>query len=469
MRPETIREWLSTEPAFREVASFVCRQGVEAYLVGGTVRDLLVGRDSYDMDLAVVGDALGLARRVADAVGGAYYPMDPERDVARVVVWPRQSLGSSQLSVGQRRAGALRVIDLAGLRAATIEEDLRVRDYTVNAMAVPLCSPERGLLDPTGGRKDLEARTLRATHSGAFDDDPLRLLRGVRLRQALGWEIAPETERLMRVWAPSLSRVSPERVRDELAQVLSLGGAAGGLAYAHGLGVLAPALAGVDGAALSGGIAVVGRLERLEPAWEPAGRVEDDVRALRTVLDDLGQWLRAHWEEELSGGRTRRVALKLAALLYALGDSAGGVAARLHLSAREVRLVAGAVTSAHGLREGGASRPPSRLAIYRYFRRAGEAGVAGAILALAADPGLDGPGREGLEAYAAALLRAWFGERREVIDPPSLLTGSEVMAELGIGPGPRVGEALEALREAQVQGLVATPEEARQYLRERRS
>jgi len=450
MRPEAIREWLSSESVFGEVASFVCCQGAEVYLVGGTVRDLLVGRDSYDMDLAVTVDAMGLARRVADAVGGAYYSMDAERDVARVVVG---------------RGGAQRVIDLAGLRAGTIEEDLRARDFTANAMAVSLCSPEGGLLDPTGGRRDLEARTLRVTHPGAFGDDPLRLLRGVRLRQSLGWQVAPETERLMRAWAPSLTRVSPERVRDELAQVLCLDGAAGGLGYAHALGVLVPALPGVEGAALSDGIAVVGRLERLDPIWDQARRGGEELRALRGLFGGLQPWLRVHWGEALSGGRARRVALKLAALLYPLGDSAGDVAARLHLSTREARLVATAVMSAHCLQEGGASGLPSRVAIYRYFRRAGEAGVAGAVLALAADPELGGSGREGLAAYVAALLRAWFGERQEVIDPPLLLTGGEVMDELGIGPGPRVGEALGALREAQVQGLVTTREEAREYLR----
>lgn len=443
MRPEAIQSWLAAEPAFREAAAFVCRQGIAVYLVGGTVRDLLVGRASYDMDLAVAGDALGLARRLADAVGGAYVAMDPERDVGRVVV---------------RRGGEPRLIDLAGLRAGTIEDDLRARDFTANALAVPLCAPEWGILDPTGGRDDLEARTLRVTHTGAFEDDPLRLLRGVRLRESLGWSIAPETERLMRAWAPALRRVSPERVRDELALILSLDGAAGGLAYAHALGLLAPALAEMSEAALAAGIAAVEGLERLEHAWGRDGAPDD--APTRGLPDALGGRLRAHLQEELSGGRTRGIALKLAALLYPAHDAAGSVAERLRLSAREARLVAGAVAAAHRLWEGDLVRPSSRLETYRYFRRAGEAGVVGALLAWAVSGG-----GEAEAAYIFGLLRAWFDEHRTAIDPPPLLTGREVMDELGMPPGPGVGRALEALREAQVQGLVRTPEEARGYLR----
>ena len=446
MRPEAIHAWLAAEPVFREAAAFVCRQGIAVYLVGGTVRDLLAGRASYDMDLAVAGDAMGLARRLADAVGGAYVAMDAERDVARVVV---------------RRTGEPRLIDLAGLRAGSIEDDLRARDFTANALAVPLCAPERGVLDPTGGREDLKARTLRVTHGAAFEDDPLRLLRGVRLRASLGWSIAPETERLMRAWAPALRRVSPERVRDELALILSLDAAAGGLAYAHALGLLEPALPAVNGAALSAempaGIAAVAGLERLERAWGRDNASDEEL--LWALPDALGGRLRAHLQEELSGGRTRRIALKLAALLYPAGDVAGPVAEGLRLSAREVRLVAGAVEAAQRLRGGDLTRPPSRIETYRYFRRACEAGVAGALLAWAVS------GSGNAEAtHVATLLRAWF-EERTAIDPPPLLTGREVMDELGISPGPGVGRALEALREAQVQGLVRTPDEAREYLR----
>ncbi|HHX44300.1 MAG TPA: CCA tRNA nucleotidyltransferase [Chloroflexi bacterium] len=442
MNSRAVREWLAAEPVFREAAVYLCHQGIAVYLVGGTVRDLLVGRPSYDMDLAVGGDALGLARRLADAIGGAFVPMDPARDVARVVV---------------RRTGEERLIDVARLRAGTIDEDLRARDYTANALAIPLCNPEQGVLDPTGGRADLEAQTLRATHAGAFDDDPLRLLRGVRLRAALGWSIAPETERLMRTWAPALRRVSPERVRDELMQILALEDAADGLAYAHALGLLTPALPLLEGAALDVGIRRVAALERLEPLWSASGAPPS------ALPDVLRQHLRTYWREALSAGRTRWMVTKLAALLEPRLDVAGSTAEGLRLSVREVRLVAGAVEAAHQLREDGWTAPPSPLAIYRYFRRAGEAGVAGALLSWAAAGGADEvvPG-----AVTSALVRAWFEEHRQVVNPPPLLTGGEVMAELGLAPGPRVGRALEALREAQVQGLVRTAAEARAYLRE---
>ena len=116
------------------------------YMVGGAVRDILVGRDVHDLDLVIPSNVLRIARKLADVVGGAYYPLDEERDTARIVLIQDDK---SRL-----------VVDIASLRGKGIEEDLRGRDFTVNAIAVDLHKPEN-LIDPLHGAADLQARRLR--------------------------------------------------------------------------------------------------------------------------------------------------------------------------------------------------------------------------------------------------------------------------------------------------------------------
>src|SRR5262245_4059512 len=150
---------LAWPPALREIASRL-PPGTEAYLVGGAVRDLLLGRPLVDLDLAVPRGALPLARRLADGLGAAFVTLDAERGVARVV-WERD---------GRRLE-----VDVADFRAGDLEGDLRARDVTINAMALPLHG-EYGqrLVDPAGGRDDLARRIVRLLAPAVLADDPLR-------------------------------------------------------------------------------------------------------------------------------------------------------------------------------------------------------------------------------------------------------------------------------------------------------
>jgi tRNA nucleotidyltransferase/poly(A) polymerase len=423
--------WLAELPLRRRVLDLVRASGQRAYLVGGTVRDALLGRPSCDLDLAIVGAAMPLARQVADRLYGAYVPLDAARDVARVVVTV---------------AGAQQHIDFAALRAADIIGDLCARDYTVNAMGVALDDPTGALLDPTGGRADLAARRLRVVRAEAFHDDPLRILRGVRQSGTLGFQLTEETMALARAHLPELRRVSAERIRDELAQILAPEEAAPVLALAGELGALEtlfPALG--------------------EGRWRAGARV---VAALGVALvtPRLAPYraaLAQHLAEEITFGRARSVAFKLAALLSALP---GGVAAarqiaqHLRLSAAEVRLVGAALGGSAWVRA--QTVAPAPLDIYRYYRTAG---VEGALLAVAQTITAGEDVTHCGEA-AAALLRGWFAEHDTVADPPALLSGSEVIATLGLTPGPAVKEAIGRLREAQVQGLVRTRADAVAYL-----
>jgi tRNA nucleotidyltransferase (CCA-adding enzyme) len=188
-----------------------------AYLVGGAVRDLLRGADPLDLDITVEGDARSAARAVADRLGSE--TREYERFGTADVVLPD---GTYHLVTARQEVydepGALPRVS-----AASLDDDLRRRDFTINAMAIGLSGDDLGhLYDPTGGVADMEAGAVRVLHERSFLDDPTRLLRAVRYGSRLGFALDPETERLAReaVAADALSSVSGARIRDELMDLL---------------------------------------------------------------------------------------------------------------------------------------------------------------------------------------------------------------------------------------------------------
>jgi tRNA nucleotidyltransferase/poly(A) polymerase len=195
--------------------------GEAAWVVGGSVRDELLGlREALDVDV-VCADPERAARAFARVSGGAPFPISTRHGAWRVV----------------HDDG--RTADFTPLHG-TIEEDLSRRDFTVNALARPLAGD--GLVDPFGGRADLDARTLRHVSDGVFDDDPLRLLRAVRLQDRLGLRLAPGTAQLVREKAQLVGRAAGERILAELEQLSPQGFAA-----LEELGLLAPLGGSLDG------------------------------------------------------------------------------------------------------------------------------------------------------------------------------------------------------------------------------
>ena len=462
---QRLERWLQASRLRQAGVRFIRAQDVTAYLVGGTVRDALLGRESHDLDLAVPRGGLALARALADHVGGAYVPLDVERDVARVVAGSRRDRQH---------------IDIAGLRAEGIIEDLWARDYTINAMAVLLSDDLGPLVDPTGGLDDLAERVLRVVRADSFEDDPLRILRGVRLRGALGFALTPDTESLARTWLPALARVSAERVRDELFRVLELADAATSLGYAASLGALGALVRGwrISDEASAQGLRTLAAFERVFGEWMIGCDVGSDPSGLPKAMASLGQYrarLGGIWSEALSADRSRWVLLKLAAFLASGepgSDQATLVGKALHLSSRECRYLARAVAAADLSASHNQAQVPDALLIHRFFRQTGEPGLGGTAIAVVQalvsssgaenDPSLAASVRRAMD-----LWRAWFEDSHGVVNPPQLLSGREVMEALGLQPGPAIGAALIALREAQVLGLVDTRKDAIRYLRQR--
>ncbi len=471
----------------KRIIRFLTQAVASCYISGGYVRDLVLGRQAKDIDFVVPAGAIPLARRLADDTGGAFYALDEETDAARIV-YPSPSRW---------------VVDLAAMRGPDILADLRARDFTVNAMAVDIrdCfEPEPTIIDPCAGQSDLAAGILRATSEQAFRQDAVRLLRAVRFVATLNLRIEPRTESWLRRDADLITRPSAERKRQELALIVAAQGAADHLRRMDELGLLQhvlPKLAKLKGVTQSAPhihdvfehtLVTIAQAERLG-AFPDAQLGQDEEEFLSPFSAELGE----HFGQIVSEGRTRATLLKFAAMLHDVGkpstrtiepdgrilasghDSAGSgiaeaVLRRLRFSAREIRLVGTIVK--HHMRPGRLlkSGPVTRRVIYRFFRDTGDAGIDVLILALADQLATRG---ETLErdhwrdylGLAQLMLESYYRKPQEVVDPPRLVTGQDVMSELGLAPGPRVGELLETVREAQVEGQLQTREEALEFLR----
>lgn len=466
------------------------------WMVGGAVRDVMLGRRLHDVDFAVDGNGLAVARVVADALRGAFYPLDAERGVGRIVL---------------AREGENLTLDFARLRGPDIYADLVGRDFTINAIAVPLAAPET-CLDPLRGTMDLRARIVRMCSPTALADDPIRGVRAVRLAAQLGFKIDKDTRAAIRSQANALVHVSPERQRDEFIRCLGGPQPAAAVRALDALGLLPhliPELQPLKGLAQSPPhtldawehtLAVVTRLEDVIHVLGPVHDVDaasDLILGLVSV--QLGRYrlpLSEHLQQPLAGDRPVRWTLMLAALLHDAAkpqtrsvDPDGrirflgheglsaelvvGVMTRLRFSNEEIKraqtIVANHMRPRQLTREG----TPSARAIYRFFRDTGAAGVDIILLSLADYLGKFGSGPPPQDEWAhhlagcARMLQAYYEKRETAVAPPALITGDDLMRELGLAPGPLLGQLLEAVREAQAAGEIADRESALNFVRQR--
>lgn len=465
---------------------------IRVWLVGGAVRDILLGRQTTDFDFVVEGNALNLARRLADELSGAYYPLDRERGIGRILL----------LSSDAKRY----TLDISDMRGGTIETDLRGRDFTANALAV-LLEPPYEWIDPMHGVKDIKERVLRLCNTTALLDDPVRSLRAVRLSVGLSFRLAKETIQHMRHVSPLIQTVSIERVRDEIMLLLDLprpGAAIRLLNHMDFLPHIFPELkalredqpAGTE--AMSGIDNTLTLLDRLAELLVVLADVYNPDQTGNVIMAQaslrLGRYrahLIAHLDRPLTHWHRARQILFLAALYHRVGairdpsllgekgmqdktalsaDLVGARARALRLSNAEADLAAN-IVRCHRAPDGfDETQPVDPRAIYRFFRSAKEAGVEAVLIWLANYLAASGisllqPVWTGKLDLARALFQAYFEDRDLLVNPRSLVDGLDLMHILRLEPGPQVGRLLELVREAQVAGEVTTREQAVAFLR----
>lgn len=472
--------------------------GLPVYLVGGAVRDALLRRTTHDLDFVVPTGAVGLARQVANRLDAAFYPLDLENDTGRVVIIHDD--------------GSRHNLDFAAYRGPDLEADLRARDFTFNALALDLAT--RSLVDPLNGVSDLREKRIRACSHQSFSQDPVRILRAVRQAAAFGFHIQTETRQMMKDAVALLDQVSPERKRDELFKILEGPRPSTALKALDILGVLPyllpelPTLKGVTQSAphvhdvWTHTMRVLDHLEGILAALAPGYSAEstnDLLTGLLTLrLGRYRQQLAAHFAEPLNADRSPRALLFLAALYHDIAKpltrtvEAGGRIRFLGHDERGVQIAAERARALalsndetarletiirHHMRIHAFSdrlledkAEPSRKAIFRFFRDSGPAGVDLCLLALADqratyDHALPQENWVACLDSCRILLENWWEKREETVAPPILLNGHEVMSVLGLQPGRRVGQVLEALREAQAAGEIVNREEALAFAR----
>ncbi len=478
-----------------------------AYLVGGFLRDALLRGEiadfsdssgPHDIDIAVPPDVASvkeLGHELARHLGGTCQPHNLARGVYQVIIKPPDP------------DPAPLVIDLVRY-AWTIEEDMERRDFTVNAMALPLDHPclldadpdewpipaglwVGDLVDPFGGRADVFQKRIRVVNDEVFKYDPGRLLRGARLAGRLKFMLEPETARLIRQDAHLIAGVAPERVRNEFMAILAEDGARGQLEILDRLDLLCR---------------IIPELELTKGVDQPSAHYWDVWNHnLHTVeyaelitrghqnsaIYSLVPWnaeVEAYFAEEVGDGFSRRTVLKLAGLLHDIAkpqtkgpDKTGRIRflghselgaemvterlTQLRYSARTVAMVARMVE--HHLRPSQlrhGDEPPTPRAVHRYYRDVADVAVDTIYLAMADYLAAKGPevvaDRWANHARMLGDLLQAGRERAPAKGPQRLLTGHDLMQHFDLPPGPHIGRLLEQIDEARAAGEVATREEA---------
>lgn len=456
------------------------------YIVGGAVRDAYLHRPVKDLDLATPDNAIPLGRQIANRLKGEFFILDDERDVARVLVDTPQ--------------GPL-VLDVARFRGADLLADLSDRDVRLNAMAVDFHSDLTHLIDPMGGEQDLNDHILRRCSPRSIPDDAIRALRIIRQSVQLDARIEAQTLRDIRGAASALADISPERIRDELFKMLASPRPAQVLRVADVLGLLRVVLPEVDElrafqeAGPSGmngwqhALMVVEKLHGIIGTINP-GRTEYTAARFEfgmivVALDLYRTKLQAHLTTLWPNERSHLALLMLAATLHEVGnqhDTAQSEHSRVSLIAERASALRLSndekqrlVLIIQGLHYLVGIKEVDDRSMHRFWRSFGDAGVDTCLLALADYLGTAGVYIDQdvwvkLVERVQMLLYTYFERYDEVVSPPPLVDGHDLMQTFKLKAGPVVGNLLEFIREGQAAGEICTVDDAleaaRQYLKQ---
>ena len=462
---------LTEFPNLKIIQTLARRRKRRVYLVGGFLRDYLLGRPQMDFDFAVERDALALARAFARQIQGAFVLLDADAGCGRVV---------------KKQNGEIFTFDFADFRADTLEKDVRGRDFTINTLCLSLrdlkdsAPPSEHLLDFTNARRDLNAKVIRMVSSRAFRDDPLRLLRAFSLRAQLGFRIEAKTLTQIKKDRGRIRDVSTERVREEFFKILASGRAYTVIREMDTIGLLAkiiPQLTIMHKVHQGG-------YHHLD-VWR---HTLEALRQLELLFEEVkpktewGEYL----NETLGGGHPRTAVVKLAVLLHDVGkpetkkkeNGRMSFHAHEHVGQRIARIVAKnlklSVKERHALedmvlfhlRPGYLSNfpKPSERSIFRYLRDTKDEAASILFLSLADQRATRGPlttehDLAHHEKICLNVLERYFTRKKET-PLVRLITGHDLIKKLKLSPSPLFAEILKAVEEQQALGKVRSKEEA---------
>ena len=515
-------EWKPEHPAFQQLLSAFLKQVPTVYVVGGVVRDYLLGKPVKiaDLDLVIDHPVLPAARRVADMLGWAFYPLDEARDVARLVF--------------MANAAEPLVCDVARIRNSSVESDLRLRDFTINAMAFAVEQlGQATLIDLFGGQEDLQQNVVRRVSAASLADDPVRLLRAIRFLIQFDFTLDEQTKLQIKRVCSTVTLASAERIRDELWKMLATDQPARAIEALHEVGLLIqvlPEVAHMEGVAQS--------YPHFEDVYQHTLRVIQHAAQMRNWIlgkpqpaigSEMERWeemlsphiiaLRRHFRQPVAVGHTRAEWLVWEALLHDIGkpetrseeeqpnqsiryrffnhDQVGATLAEnrltmLRFSRQEIALarrVVGFHMRPHLLSSSFVGQSISKRAKFRFFRdthgmqRATAAqemntprdrstvqsyntsdGIDTLCLAIVDYQAIHRHANDPKEAYlihskelfAYIFDAAGFAATQQ----QPLIDGHTLMKQLQLSPGRQIGQMLAMIQEAQAAGEIETEEEA---------
>lgn len=471
----------STLPSLvKDVSQFFKSRKIEAYLVGGTVRDAFLNRKSSDIDISVNGDTKNLGMELASLLGGNCIPLDQSRDIVRV------SINGDQTEL----------IDLGPLHV-NIQEDLRQRDFTIDAMAIPLTEnfaqdQEIQLIDPYDGLHDLHSGIVNALSKYIFENDPVRLLRAPRLSAQLGFKLSIQTKNWIRKSANLILNSPSERLRDEFLKLITENSASSSLRLLDSLGLLRLLIPELE---------LTKHVDQpKEHYWDVFNHSIETVAQIEFLIQNDSKCskishrpeiqfhtIKNYFSEQVSDGHTRATMIKLAGLLHDiakpstktiepsgkirfLGHHEIGaqlstqILTRLRFSNRGIDMVSQMVK--HHLRPSQMSHEsnmPTSRAIYRFYRDVGDVAIDTLCLNMADYLAARGPDLiENDWDEHCKIIGHIMKERQksEIKDPVKLVNGNEIMKIFSIPPGPQIGVLLQTIQEAQAIGNINSKQQA---------
>ncbi len=385
-----------------------------AYLVGGAVRDRLLGRQAeyLDLDFVLLEETIKTARDIAKYYKAGFVLLDAKRQIARVV-FPQAT------------------VDFAQAEGNSLSQDLQRRDFTINAIAYNPFTDD--LIDPHQGQRDLQQGVLRMISPQNLTDDPLRLLRGYRQAAQLGFQLEPQTQTLIRQLAPRLTQVAVERVQTELGYLLHTVEKAIWIKQAWEDGLLSS------------------YFPQAEQQFNQLLEIDRAAKSLNQrwpkFLDPLSHFLR-------ETVKTSLLALaKLTCLLTPNPSIAQVELTQLKYSKAEIR---GAIALLKG-KSTLQRTSPLKMSLrqqYFLFQEVGLLFPALVVLAVAEGGSVDD---------FSPLVERFLNPDDPLAHPQLLITGHELMTQLNLSPSPKIGELLMKIQLAQVEGKILTAEQALQF------
>ena len=426
---QTLQE-LFDHPTLQALITFARGQGVQLYLVGGSVRDLLLGRQTTDIDFTLASDAIQFAKAFAANIGATAIALEENPPTARVIVKQDNASQPSQLSM-----------DFAQFRAASLTDDLRLRDLTINAMAIALENVEtftnKGrkqnafqIIDPCNGMKDLETGVLRFPSKQVVIADPVRLLRVYRFAAQLNFAISEKAIDLVIAYRSMLSDVAAERCRDELMKIFRV-------KKAH------PYLQQMDAAGLL--TQVVPTIKETHRAWTSLETFEENP--IPIPLQAHHKEINRYLQEEVSIEINKRSLIKFSLLL---GDNLGGIGERLRFSRKVVQFMERLISGNKKLKN---IIPQLEQKQINRFLRTYTSDWWGILLYSAALSPID-------SAILKQIADTYYKHILPICKQGRLITGNDLIQEFHLKEGEQIGDLLKEIEDRQFDGEIRTREEA---------